>query len=208
MTPVVQAPSLRRNPEGPARGHQAVAEIVVVPVSQALVERTYRRERRAAVGGIAGTHVVRRSCQARVAKREVERHHPRDRRCARVGHVARLHGGDVGRVEPGQHRVGPPRQNLDVLVHLHDEVTRRRGETEVERRRRATPRTVQHPDIVRRREQIDDRQRFVGAAIIDHDDLGAGKLLEQRRERARQPRRAVSDGHHEADAFRHLSSWR
>ena len=205
---MVQTASLRCNPEGPARGHQTVAEIVVVPVSQALVERTYRRERRAPVGGIAGAHVARRSCQARVAKREIERHHARDRRCARVGHVARLHGGDVGRVEPGQHRIGPAGQNLDVLVDLHNEITRRCREAQVQRRRRATPRAMQYPDVVRRREQIDDRQRFVGAAVIDHDDLGAGKLLEQRRERTRQPRRAVSDRHHEADAFSHLSSWR
>ncbi len=101
---------------------QAIAEVVVVSVSERFIEQAHPPQRVSSIRGITRTHLISVAAfDGGVSLLEVEAHRARAERRARIAHVVTLRCRHCRIVELGDEPLHPARLHHDVLVDLADD---------------------------------------------------------------------------------------
>ena len=186
-----------------SRCGQPVAQVVVRPVADVLVEQAALVERAGSIGGVSGADVIRElSRDGRVALLEIAAHHAGPEPRVSGGNVVALCRGYARVFERSEQRREPAVLKNDVLIDLADDRMLRFAHARIEGGGRSAPGTIDQPKPSLRFGFPQQARRSVAAAVVDRDDLErpAVALRLDTVDHRREPATAVVDRHHEADA--------
>src|SRR4051794_23026262 len=204
FTPYVHAHRGSAEGEAVACLLQPVAQVVVVPVSETLVEQPDMSQCARAICSVAGTNVIDEgSLNARVSMFEVSPHGARPEPRVSCRRIVPLDRGDLGVVQFFQQCREPPPLENHVLIDLADDRMCRLAYAEVDCGCGASTVAVHETHRALRLERGQQPQRPVNAPVVDDDDLKRSPdfLSRHTGDGAAQCSRTIQNWDHERDAF-------